>query len=250
MSLCTAQPVASDKLFSDKAIPHSHPLRAIQPGQWISYTPPGAPAEKTAKLLVLVNWEQAGIIVVTNHNRRRSLRLSYADLARSLEVGTSKLLPLSISVKDAFETHLSGLLSAPERHVPLTAALGGIHKESRLQRAIRTRHLRRKARRKLALAVQTVESLDAGAWIGLPLMKGTLTPCRLATKVNGGDTLVFCNRQGIKVAELSPGQLANLIVTENSRILDTGDEFAKVLESVVRDQRSRRSGAFIEATGT
>ena len=44
-------------------------------------------------------------------------------------------------------------------------------------------------------------------------------------------------------------QLSNLIVTENSEILDTGAEFEDVLASVVTGLRDNRNKSYEELTG-
>ncbi len=94
---------------------------------------------------------------------------------------------------------------------------------------------------KLQLALSRVQELQTNAWVRLPLMQGAMTPCRLIAVIGDGDKYIFANRGGIKVAEYTRSQLANLMVTENSEILDTGEEFASVLDSVVTSRTASPS---------
>ena len=109
--------------------------------------------------------------------------------------------------------------------------------------------LRQKAIKKLEIATQAVTSLNVDAWVKLPIMEGTLTPCKLVAIIPGADKYIFANRAGIKVADYTSGQLSHMIVTENSEILDTGAEFESVLESVVSGLREDRNKSYEELTG-
>ena len=108
--------------------------------------------------------------------------------------------------------------------------------------------LRQKARKKLEAPERMVGDLKTDAWVKLPVMEGTLTPCRLAAILPGNDTYVFVNRAGLKVAEYTPGQLAHLVITENSEILDTGAEFESALANIVSGLREDRERSYDELT--
>ena len=109
--------------------------------------------------------------------------------------------------------------------------------------------LRQKAQKKLQAAVATVNSLRQDAWVKLPIMEGTLTPCKLVAVVSANNTYIFANRAGLKVAEYTGGQLAHMIVTENSEILDTGAEFENALATVVSGLREGKNKSYDELTG-
>jgi len=110
--------------------------------------------------------------------------------------------------------------------------------------------LRKKARKKILLAQNAVSKLNVDAWVKLPLMEGVLTPCRLVAIVSAIETYIFANRAGIKVAEHTASQLSQMIVTENSEILDTGAEFENVLASVITGLREDKNKSFDELSGT
>ena len=79
-------------------------------------------------------------------------------------------------------------------------------------------------------------------------MQGILTPCKLVA-ILPGEKYVFANRSGVRIAEYTMRQLSNLIVTENSEILDTGTEFEHVLANVIIGLRDSRAKSYEELTG-
>ncbi|MEX2326306.1 MAG: DUF1631 family protein, partial [Pseudomonadales bacterium] len=123
------------------------------------------------------------------------------------------------------------------------------HREEARVKQERAMVLRQKAARKLEAATEAVKALNIDAWVKLPIMEGTLTPCRLVAIIPASDKYIFANRGGIKVAEYTGGQLSHLIVTENSEILDTGAEFQSVLASIVTGLREDRGKSYEELTG-
>ena len=118
--------------------------------------------------------------------------------------------------------------------------------EKKKQRALVLRH---KAQKKHDAAEATVRSLKPDAWVKLPIMEGTQTPCKLVAIIASNQTYIFANRAGLKVAEYTASQLAHLIVTENSEILDTGAEFESALAAVVSGLREDKSKSYEELTG-
>ena len=78
---------------------------------------------------------------------------------------------------------------------------------------------------------------------------GPLTPCKLVAIIPANKTYIFANRAGLKVAEYTASQLAHMIVTENSEILDTGAEFESALATVVTGLREDKNKSFDELTG-
>ena len=123
------------------------------------------------------------------------------------------------------------------------------HRHQAESKRKRAEVLRHKADQKLEAATAAVKGLSVDAWVKLPLMEGVLTACRLVAIIPAADKYIFANRSGIKVAEYTGSQLSNMIVTENSEILDTGAEFADVLSSVVTGLREDRNKSYDELTG-
>ena len=122
-------------------------------------------------------------------------------------------------------------------------------KQRAAQKKKRAELLRQKAVNKFEAACDAVDRLKPDAWVKLPLMEGTQTPCKLVGIVSAADKYIFANRAGIKVAECTASQLSRMIVTENSEILDTGAEFEQILASFVSGLRENRSKSFDQLTG-
>ena len=79
-------------------------------------------------------------------------------------------------------------------------------------------------------------------------MEGTLTPCKLVAVIPAADNYIFANRNGLKVGEFTKGQLVQMLITENSEILDTGAEFARVLSDMVVALRQNKHKSYDELT--
>ena len=100
-----------------------------------------------------------------------------------------------------------------------------------------------------AVTDAAISSLKPDAWITLSIMEGVQTPCKLVAIIASNQTYIFANRAGLKVAEYTASQLAHMIVTENSEILDTGAEFESALETVVSGLRENKSKSYEELIG-
>ena len=243
VSLCVADPIPIGEA-APTVTDEDHPLRDIAPGQWLLFADPAMPEEKSARLRCVVNWQAGGVMVFTNLNRRRTVSMSYDRIAAGITGRTTRLMPTRTAVRSmiarqfADDSNEAAQVDSANRSNSLAMK----------RRRKRSQVLARKSRRKQQLALREVRELRTGAWVRLPLMQGTLTPCRLIAIVPasgaepGGRPVaatryVFANRAGVQVAEYTLAQLAGLLVTENSDILDTGEEFASVLASVITGNR-------------
>jgi len=94
-----------------------------------------------------------------------------------------------------------------------------------------------------------VKALRQDAWVKLPVIEGTVMPCKLVAIIPATETYIFANRAGLKVAEYTASQLAHMIVTENSEILDTGAEFESAMATVVSGLRDDKNKSYDELTG-
>ncbi len=247
-------------------------LSALSNGDWFLYDDKNEPEEKIARLRIIMNSASSERLLFTNHNRRKGMQLNYTQMAMQLRDGTIK--PLSpIPMQELFKVHLNRVLQNVSDQNKKKKKLADEQEQLRLSQEYtrdrkttqtekqkkllkilelkkkRSLALRRKAERKLKFAVEAVSQLRPDAWVKLPLMVGTLTPAKLVAIIPGNEKYIFANRAGIKVAEYTASQLSNMLVTENSEILDTGDEFENVLSSVVVGLRQNRSKSFAELTG-
>jgi hypothetical protein len=222
---------------------------------------------------LILNWQETEQVLLTNHNRRKVVHMSHGKMINHLKSGVLRKLSPSRSAADTFKYHLFTVLKAvsdqnkreklieeqkkrravskeytSHRKETLVEELALLQKraERKKQRAMVLRH---KANKKQAVAESTVKSLRQDAWVKLPVMEGTLTPCKLVAIIPANQTYIFANRAGLKIAEYSASQLAHMIVTENSEILDTGAEFESALANVVSGLRAVKNKSYAELTG-
>lgn len=248
-------------------------IEQYKEGQWFLYDDKEESKEKVARIRLILNWRDTERLLFTNHNRRKALHMTYSELAGFLETKTVRPLNPRAGSHEVIRTHLliaiQGIQQQKKREIEieevterkqvsqeylakrkasLVKALEQ-HKRLAAEKQERARILREKADRKRQAAEEAVRALKVEAWVKLPLMEGTLTPCRLVAIIPGNDKYIFANRAGIKVAEFTGSQLAGMIITENSEILDTGAEFENVLASVVTGLREDRNKSYDELTG-
>ncbi len=113
----------------------------------------------------------------------------------------------------------------------------------------RAQLLRQKAEQKFEATTRAVDSLNIEAWVNLPIMEGTLTPCKLVAIIPSTGKYIFANRAGLKVGEFHHNQIVHMIIAENSEILDTGAEFEHVLASVITGLREDKTKSYDELSG-
>ena len=93
----------------------------------------------------------------------------------------------------------------------------------------------------LDAALNAVDSLQVGGWVSQETSEGEQR-CKLAVKIRATEKLVFVNRLGIKVLDITRQDLARLLVHGAVTVLDTGAAFDSTLERVVRTlQREKDS---------
>lgn len=248
-------------------------IEGFKEGQWFLYDDKSEPDEKVARIKLILNWRDTERLLFTNHNRRKVMLMSYAELAGYFGQDTVHPLTPKAQAHEIVRSHLltviQGIQQQKKREIQVeevqerkaisqeylssrkAALLEALeqHRQQAAAKQQRAKVLREKAAQKLEAATNAVQGLKVDAWVKLPIMEGTLTPCRLVAIIPGNDKYIFANRSGIKVAEYTGSQLAHMIVTENSEILDTGEEFASVLASVVTGLREDRNKSYEELTG-
>mgnify|MGYP003627441779 CR=1 FL=1 len=251
-----------------------HEIESIESGSWYLYDDKQDSDEKIARIRLIINHPQSSRVVFTNQNRRKVMYMTYLEFASRLSSGTVKSLDLVTPLQDIVSSRMDEIIEtikaqkAKELQELQAEQRKQISKEflanqktlisdevQRLrQRAAlkkkRARLLREKAEKKLLSANNAVDRLRPDAWVKLPLMEGTQTACKLVALVSAADKYIFANRAGIKVAEYTASQLSNMIVTENSEILDTGAEFESVLAQVVSGLREDKNKSYDQLTGS
>jgi len=248
-------------------------IRAMPTDQWFLHDDPKEPDEKVARIKLILNWEDTEQLLLTNHNRRKVVHMSYGEMINHLDSGVLKKLSLLRSASETFRVHLMTVLkkvsdqNKKEKQIQEQEQRKSVSREYNSQRKKdlvaqlklleqlaerkkkRAMVLRHKARKKQKAAEGMVSSLKQDAWVKLPIMEGTLTPCKLVAIISAADKYIFANRAGLRVAEYTGSQLAHMIVTENSEILDTGAEFEIALATVVSGLREDRHKSYDELTG-
>ena len=248
-------------------------IKKIPIGQWFLYDDPAEPEEKIARIKLILNWTETEQLLLTNHNRRKVVHLSYGEMVNHINSGVLRKLNPKTSASETFRAHLFAVLKAvsnqnkKEKKIEVRQARQAVSEEyshqrkedldkqlvlleqqaeKKKQRALVLRH---KSKKKYAAAEATVESLKPDAWVKLSIMEGTQTPCKLVAIIASNQTYIFANRAGLKVAEYTSSQLAHMIVTENSEILDTGAEFESAMAAVVSGLGDDKSKSYDELTG-
>jgi hypothetical protein len=247
-------------------------IKQMTPGQWYLYDDKREPEEKVARIKLILNWQDTMRLLFTNHNRRKVMHMNYAEFALNLAEGTIKPLNPKASTWEIIKQHLltivQGVQVQKQRETAVTAeaekkvvtreylanrkseiinALKQHRRTAKLKQK-RALVLRDKAQQKINVATAAIESLRIDAWLKLPVMEGTLTPCKLVAIIPATENYIFTNRNGLKVGQFTKGQLIQMLIAENSEILDTGAEFENVLSSVVSGLRENRNKSFDELT--
>ena len=241
--------------------------------QWLLFDDKAESDEKVARIKLILNWQETEKLLFTNHNRRKILTMDYGEFATHLSNSSVTLVSYKSQAFEVIRSHLTEIIQqvkSQKEKVKKTEStkqkkLSSVYLSERkstmqaelkqqLQRAKIKQHraliLREKAKKKIMLAQDAVSKLNVDAWVNLPLMEGVLTPCRLVAIVSAADTYMFTNRAGIKVAEHTAAQLSQMIVTENSEILDTGAEFENILATVISGLRADKDKSYEELSGT
>ncbi|GEM_PF-423073 len=248
-------------------------ISKMRSGQWYLFDDKSEPEEKIARIKIILNRSDAQRILFTNHNRRKVMHVTYTKMTNYLETGTMQPLTLKSNCRSVIERFLNTVIqsihSQKEKEIQTVARdeKKNLIREylSKRQKAIaqrlkqqqvlakkkhkRAQVLRKKAEQKFEAATRAVDSLKVEAWVNLPVMEGTLTPCKLVAIIPSSNTYIFTNRAGLKVGEFSHRQITQMIIAENSEILDTGAEFESVLASVITHLREGKSKSYDELSG-
>ena len=243
-------------------------------GQWYLFYDKSEPEEKIARIKIILNRSDAQRILFTNHNRRKVMHMTYTKMTNYLETGIIQPLTRKLTCRGVIERFLNTVIQSihgQQKKETQTVARNekknlireylskrqkSIAQRLKQQRVLakkkhkRAQVLRKKAEQKFEAANRAVDSLKVEAWVNLPVMEGTLTPCKLVAIIPSTDTYIFTNRAGLKVGEFSHRQIIQMIIAENSEILDTGAEFESVLASVVTHLREGKSKSYDELSGS
>lgn len=252
----------SDPLLLDK-------VRSLKPGQWFLYDDKG---ERIARIKLILKWDEGEQLVFSNQNRRKVLPMKYAEMAHHLSTGVVKPLLLKTTCTNIIKRKLLKVIKDHQRQKMKVKETTQVDRQqlndtyklcrgAARERAIKRARLnaRRKKERegrqqqkmaqKERATNRLVRSLRVDAWVKLPIMKGTLTECRLAAIITATNKYIFVNRSGAKVAEYLSDELVQSFISERSEVVDTGAEFEDVLASVVTGLRADKEKSYAELSG-
>ncbi|UZE95252.1 DUF1631 domain-containing protein [Alkalimarinus alittae] len=87
-----------------------------------------------------------------------------------------------------------------------------------------------------------VDAIEAGNWIEFSLVNGSKFRCKLSTKIDDADCLIFVNRMGLKVVEKTRRELAHEMRRGRVKVLEQGLLVDRAMNSVMGNLR-KMSGA-------
>lgn len=88
---------------------------------------------------------------------------------------------------------------------------------------------------------EVVKAISVGGWIEVTEQGKPAMRCKLTTIVEPGNLYVFVNRRGMKVAEYSRLELAELVAADSLILLDESEVFDRALQAVVGNLRKMQS---------
>ena len=85
-------------------------IKTILTDQWFIYDDVNEPEEKVARIKLILNWVETEQLLLTNHNRRKVVHMSYGEMINYLHSGVLKKLNPKQSAAETFKAHLRHLL--------------------------------------------------------------------------------------------------------------------------------------------
>jgi hypothetical protein len=83
--------------------------------------------------------------------------------------------------------------------------------------------------------LRRVDRLSVGVWLELRSKDHDPLRCKLTSKIDSIDKLLFVNDEGAKIAELTRMQLAKKLKTGAAKILGSGSLVDRAMRSVIHD---------------
>lgn len=230
--------------------------RALRVGDWVELTLPSGPV----RARVIDKDLQQGLYLLANLSGLRVARLSTAELTAQFDQQLIRIidsrpvlvaaLPLLIEELEnrLLQLRLDSQQLAEQQRQQEAARL---QQELALQRAEQAAaQARAEAEREaqaraeaearlLAECEQACKRLQAGAWIELRGGDGDGV-AQLAVILNRSGELLFVDRQGRKLLQVTPAQLAEQVMQGRARILDYGRALDDALQQMVAEQRQKK----------
>ncbi|WP_250657257.1 DUF1631 domain-containing protein [Alkalimarinus coralli] len=169
---------------------------------------------------------KSGLQEVSYNSAR--LDQTMADMKKAL-TDAFKQQSLSAATKSEPENISKLADEAPSAHTSIIEKTA-IQKQKEIEDAAITEHLLK------------VDAIESGSWIEFSLVNGSKFRCKLSTKIDEADCLIFVNRMGLKVVEKSRRELAHEMRKGRVKVLEQGLLVDRAMNSVMGNLR-KMSGA-------
>ncbi|MBI2381338.1 MAG: DUF1631 family protein [Gammaproteobacteria bacterium] len=233
-------------------------VRALRVGDWLSISLGGQ--RLRAKL---ADKDAAhGQLFLVNYSGLKVGKREFAELAAEFERGEAWLLarlPVFETRAAAVEEGCQARLNAAKRELiqalrlreqeRAKAMAEELAAEERRQAEVRAeaeaeaRALASARARERAYqdSLAEVQALQAGAWVELPDASGKRVQAKLALIMASTRKLVFVDRRGLRLAEITQEALARLLTEDGAAVLQAGVAFESTLATLVQQRRDHLS---------
>ncbi len=123
--------------------------------------------------------------------------------------------------------HVARSPAAPEAPKPTPA------EESAVRRQLATRDS------ELQKYLDIVAELEPGVWVEFAQANGSYFRCKLSTRIEEADCLIFVNRMGLKTREKSMLELADDLRKKQARILEQGPMIDRAIQGLMSSLRQK-----------
>jgi hypothetical protein len=84
-----------------------------------------------------------------------------------------------------------------------------------------------------------VNSIEPGTWVEFTLSTGNHFRCKLSTRIDEADCLIFVNRMGLKTREKNKLELAEELRKKQARILEQGPMIDRAMQALMSNLRQK-----------
>ncbi len=249
-------------------------IRLVKQGDWVMLKENGkivnckvAHKDVENEYIVMVNYSSARVARKSNTEFRLALEngdaevmdLSpvYNDMMAEVDIRLQQLLlilrtelskSLKLSViqrKKAFikkiESEKSKALAkeaelAAKKQLELKKKLEKLEEKKKREQ---TQAIQLKKEQHLQKCILDVNRLNPGGWVNIEGQNGQKNLCKLGMILAGSGKMVFLNRQGMKIKELKPADLAMKIANGKAAITDFGRAYEDSIQSLVIGRRKK-----------
>ena len=168
---------------------------------------------------------KSGLQEVSYNSAR--LDQTMADMKKAL---TDAFKQQSITAATKSEPEIISSTSETATEITSNADKTAIQKQKEIEDAAIAEHMLK------------VDAIETGSWIEFSLVNGSKFRCKLSTKIDEAECLIFVNRMGLKVVEKTRRELAHEMRRGRVKVLEQGLLVDRAMNSVMGNLR-KMSGA-------